>query len=1218
MVKLAFLCAALVLPLAAYGADAFREEFDSVADWEARPYWLGAPADHPVARSENGVGTFAIAEPGRGMKWVRSLRDVDVDLCPWLVIRYRAINLAAEAMDYLLWLGDADRRRDGVRLIRGEAIRADGAWHTQVFDLAEAGVASPLHAMALQCLASVAGNASLEVDYIAITDTPPADGERYAPAGLDDRSWTVEMTDPAAWTVEPSWLGNYSERSRCEGTPEGTRFVVPEAGMGAKWSRTLPQAIVGPAWVAMRYRARGVNRGAASTDYALYVAAEPGGRALQEQYLIHLGDLVGDGAWHVEVSRVTIPAVKTLAVQVQAATEAASLEIASLSFHTRKPPVRLADVFACEVGWPADREHMHPLILPEGNVSGEDLARRLGYPDWISAGRITVAGVPFELRQGPRAVGMTPREEPGSIEVPLEGRGAELYLLLGAQLPSTEEPSFGGGKLNVIRQVERFVAKIEYADGTTEKQFPLQLASREHAIGRGLHAYSLALEPDRDLERLVLRDGMARGAFALVAATVSDQPGPASKVTAVRPAVALPGPRPVGTRAAGITRLNDRIILDAWTVSMTLDCSHGLRMAHLENHSWAGAPLSFSPGPLFRVLMADGALTSCDFVVTQVAEEVGEEGRSVRVDLRCEKVNPPVSVSVMAEVTTPPEIGLRAWCDFGGRDPATVRFVFPELAGLGFGGDSADDWYWMPRRGSVVSNVGASLREMYAGGGNPMQIMGVFDPHQGTGLYMMTQDLEAVPRFYQLQKDSQGLRLAVEYTPTGGGQTPRTVVGCNQGDWHPQLERYREWVSGWYKPAAPRKAWFRHVFNFRQQFLHFELPTRSGMFDPQTKTLRLKEVLEEDAAAFGGVDYLHLFDWGWDPVHGRCGDYVPWEYLGGADNFSRAVQEVMKAGVPVGLYIEGYLVDPESELGKAHGADWQLLDAHGKPYTYFAPSFNICSWVKDWQDYLSAVYARVRRETGAVGFYIDEYGFSGPGHLCYNPGHGHPIPVTPVLGEREMTRRVREAIGPDCVLYTEESPTDVNSQYQDGSFTYAITTGRDDWSPSRVNLYRFAFPHFKTIEIICCDQPLGSNVEAVKRILFNGEAIWIEGIWDRWFTAETRAAIGRMHAVLRANRECFAGDFPTPLVPTLVEGLYANRFQERADGTGKTCWTLYNTGFRTVRGELLAVEHLPGATYRDELTDRGITVRVEGERAFLGLELGPRDVTVIGRTVPQR
>ena len=62
--------------------------------------------------------------------------------------------------------------------------------------------------------------------------------------------------------------------------------------------------------------------------------------------------------------------------------------------------------------------------------------------------------------------------------------------------------------------------------------------------------------------------------------------------------------------------------------------------------------------------------------------------------------------------------------------------------------------------------------------------------------------------------------------------------------------------------------------------------------------------------------------------------------------------------------------------------------------------------------------------------------------------------------------RLHEALGPECALYTEENPTDVNSQFQDGSFTYAISSVSDVWSPSHVNLYRFALPTFKTIEII--------------------------------------------------------------------------------------------------------------------------------------------------------
>ena len=1203
----------LLTPALALADDEFRDDFNDASAWVARSDWLGPSTDNPVLEVADGIAHFAVAEPERGMKWRRDCPQVYTDFTPWLVIRYRTEHYAADTVDYLFWLGDSAKGRDGLRLIRGDLIRADGRWHTQAFDLMQAGVVPPVNAMALQCFATEAGNASLWVDYIIITDTPPEDAEGVEKMQGDGQTWPVEMSDPKAWTVQPDWLANYTENHACEATDNDTRFSVAEGGKGAKWSRDLPEVIAGAKWVSMKYRATALRGG---NDYALYIASEPGGQAHEEQYVIRLGDLMADNAWRVQVSQVEIPSVKTLAVQVQATRDNASLQIADIAFHETKPSVRLADVFAYEEGWKQDADSFRVVELPAGNLDGPTLSRKLGYKGWIHDGKITAAGIPFQVRPASDAVIITPTKHIGRIEVPLSGRAAELYLLLAARLGAREEPSFSYGSppMAAIKQVERFVAHIECGDGAAEDQFPLRIASGSHMIARGLGVYALALEPDKQLRRIVLRDGMRRGAFGLVAATLSETPGPATEATTLKPAVVVPREGPVAARRAGITRTGQRITVEAWGITLYLDCSNGLRASGLANHSRVDAPLEFTPGPLFRLECGDLKLTSEDFTATTINEQRTDTGSRVLIDLLCDAVTPPIKVTVTADTSSPPEIGLQATCDLGGRDHKGTKFIFPELRGLRFSDAPEDTWHWMPRRGDVISNAPISLRAPYAGAENPMQIIGAFGPRQGTGLYMMTQDMNAAPRHYHVQKSGGHVRLGVEYHPYGGGETPRTIIGCNQGDWHEQLERYREWVSTWHKPAAPRKQWFREVFNFRQQFLHFALPTKSGMFDPDTKTFRLKEVVEQNIEAFGGVDYLHVFDWGWDPVHGRCGDYEPWDYLGGADNFKAAVQHVKDMGIPVGLYIEGYLVDPQSNLGKAHGKDWQLLDAKGEPYPYFEPSFNICPWVKDWQDYLSATYARAKRETGALGFYIDQYGFSNPGHFCYNPNHGHDVPVSPVLGEREMTRRVREALGPECAVYTEESPTDVNSQYQDGSFTYNISAASDDWSPTHVNLYRFAFPTFKTIEIIVCDRPLGSNIEAVKRILFNGEAIWIEGIWDKWFTPETRAYIARMHKVLRANRQCFAGDYPTPLVPTLIKGIYANRFQEAFDGSGKTCWTVYNTNFRTARGELIEVRHFPGAEYRDEFTGERIPARIEGETAVLSLQIGPRDVAVISRT----
>ena len=663
----------------------------------------------------------------------------------------------------------------------------------------------------------------------------------------------------------------------------------------------------------------------------------------------------------------------------------------------------------------------------------------------------------------------------------------------------------------------------------------------------------------------------------------------------------------------GIARNRDLLEVHTQTVAMTLDLSRGLRVERVTNLSGEGLVASLTPGPLFRLLGKDWQVDSEQFVIERVAADGSERGDAWQIDLRCDSIKPPARVNVRVDVEDPREIGLVARIDMNGHDPQDTRFIFPELNGIGFGGPTEECWIWSPRRGDVITATPVSLREPYAGAGNPLQIIGAFDPVRGTGLYLMTQDLDGRSKFYHVEKSAAGARLAVEYNPLHDEQLPRAVIGCQQGDWHLQLARYQEWAAGWYHPAAPRKPWFRQVWNFRQQFLHFELPSKSGMFDAASKTIRLQEILAVDAAAFGGVDYLHLFDWGWDPVHGRCGDYDPWEYLGGAEAFRKAIDGVQSAGVPVGLYIEGILVDSQSNLGRAHGAAWQMLGPGGKPYTYFAPSFHICSRVIPWQEYLSRTYRRVRQQTGAAGYYIDEFGFSGTSYWCYRTDHGHPVPVTPVLGERELTRKVREQLGPEAVIYTEESPTDVNSQYQDGSFTYNIASATDELSTTGLNLYRFAFPSFKTIEIICCDKPLGTNVEAVKRCLFNGEAIWIEGIWDKWFSPEVRAQIALNRRLMRDNADCFASDEVRPLVPTLVSGIYANQFAARADLSGKTCWTIYNTTFRTVSGEVIAVDHRAGAKYIDEMGARPLEPRVADEKAHLRLEIGPREVIVVSR-----
>ena len=206
-----------------------------------------------------------------------------------------------------------------------------------------------------------------------------------------------------------------------------------------------------------------------------------------------------------------------------------------------------------------------------------------------------------------------------------------------------------------------------------------------------------------------------------------------------------------------------------------------------------------------------------------------------------------------------------------------------------------------------------------------------------------------------------------------------------------------------------------------------------------------------------------------------------------------------------------------------------------------------------------------------------------------------------------MIRRSLDSVRPGVAIYTEESPADVVSQFQDGSFTYALSTARQTATAVPLNLVRFALPTFKTIEILYCDKPTGSWATGVKWVFFNGEAIWLEGPAIEWFEWETREAIRRCHSILRRHRDAFRSDSPTPLVPTLQGGVFANAFPV----PGKTVYTLYNSRHRTVRGDLLALPWEKGMTFEDAWQGKPAVVRRVRGSAVVSGEIGPNDVGCI-------
>jgi hypothetical protein len=598
---------------------------------------------------------------------------------------------------------------------------------------------------------------------------------------------------------------------------------------------------------------------------------------------------------------------------------------------------------------------------------------------------------------------------------------------------------------------------------------------------------------------------------------------------------------------------------------------------------------------------ADGQLTALSNLLTQ-AEFLKSPGSLYRLE-----GDPRIKADLQVRPLINGELELTLELSNPTTESLAVKPTFPLLEGLGSEGEDGLS-YCFPQQGAVSDSEPAQLTREYSAG-FPMQFMDVYHETNG-GIYLATHDTSNQPRKYFLKKIER-ITMGVDYQQKllrpHEAWVLTGVVGAHRGDWHDAFLAYRRWLGTCYQPESPRQRWFQDVFNFRQIFLHPNLGA-PGAFDPQTKEYSIGEQLAADTAAFGGVDYLHIFDWALDPKHGRVGDYNTWEYLGGAERFHDQIANIQAHGVHVGLYFEGYLVDHRSEILKTAGTDWQLLSARGIPYARYGKGYVYpCPYVDAWRAYLASTCSSAIQKSGADGVYIDEYGF-GWQYPCNNPAHHHPVPAGQMKGEEEMLRALRETLPKGRVLYTEETGTDVTSQYQDGSFTYSVSAARNHRNPSRANLFRFAVPGYKLFEIIRVDKPLGDDPEAVKNVFFNGEGIWLEGpLNDQWFPDSVRQVIAKTHRILRQYSEAFRSENSIPLVPTLEKEIFANEFP----GEQKVVWTLYNGGNSAADGELLKVHHRPGFQYLDVWNGKPLSPRIVGEDAFLKLHLESHDAGCI-------
>ena len=169
-----------------------------------------------------------------------------------------------------------------------------------------------------------------------------------------------------------------------------------------------------------------------------------------------------------------------------------------------------------------------------------------------------------------------------------------------------------------------------------------------------------------------------------------------------------------------------------------------------------------------------------------------------------------------------------------------------------------------------------------------------------------------------------------------------------------------------------------------------------------------------------------------------------------------------------------------------------------------------------------------------------------------------------------------------------------------GNFNQGNWKGGPETMPM-TDLWRFVLPEHRLFVI----NRLTMGEDRMNIILqgfFNGMG-WV--VWQDIFgltlpfTSSEASLLKRCRDIFRENKAAVNSAAPTPLIETLVEGLFANEFPAQS----KRMWTFYNENDHPITGEVLAVQPRPGFHFVDVWNNRGL--KSEQNQA-LSLEIGPK------------
>ncbi len=168
-----------------------------------------------------------------------------------------------------------------------------------------------------------------------------------------------------------------------------------------------------------------------------------------------------------------------------------------------------------------------------------------------------------------------------------------------------------------------------------------------------------------------------------------------------------------------------------------------------------------------------------------------------------------------------------------------------------------------------------------------------------------------------------------------------------------------------------------------------------------------------------GCRCIYLISY-WEPHYENKGDYEIRTDLGGEEALKEGVEKVHAAGGRVILYLEPFLIQRTSRIGRSKGRAWCMKDARGRPQTYYGRSRFYLMWPGEgsgWTDYICSVAERLVRDFNVDGFHLDSYGCQWDLKDA-DPRHTGSFNEGAIRLVRTLRERIR-TITPDAIVMLE-------------------------------------------------------------------------------------------------------------------------------------------------------------------------------------------------------